>query len=133
MRVRTFTVPFAKIVGDEAHELDFGPDDRVVVRPLFGLSKAEIEQWAARIGEVEKQGLDEDADKEAAGEAADRLIVDLLADAIREWHLEGPTGPIDKPATPEALNALPGALAGSLYRFLTTYRGEAATNPTNRG
>ena len=133
MRVRTFTVPFAKIVGDEAHELDFGPDDYVVVRPLFGLSKAGIEGWAERIGEVEKQGTDEDADKAEASAAADRLIVDLLADAILEWHLEGPDGQIAKPGTPEALNALPGALAGSLYRFLTTYRGEAATNPTSRG
>lgn len=130
MRVRTFTVPFAKIVGDEAHELDFGPDDYVVVRPLFGLSKAEIEAWADRIGKVEKQGADEAGDATAA---ADRLIIDLLAEAIREWHLEGPTGPIDKPATPEALNALPGAIAGSLYRFLTSYRGEATANPTNRG
>lgn len=133
MRVRTFTVPFAKIVGDEAHELDFGPDDFVVVRPLFGLSKAAIEGWAARISEVERLGTDETADKAEASAAADRLIIDLLDDAIIRWSLEGPEGPIDKPGTPDALNALPGAVAGALYRFLTTYRGEATTNPTNRG
>jgi hypothetical protein len=127
MRVRTFTVPFAKIVGEDAHELDFGPEDRVVVRPLFGLSKADIEAWAARIAAVEDAGKEE---AEGAGELADRLIIDLLSEAVIEWHLEGPEGPIGKPGTPEALNALPGAVAGSLYRFLTSYRGEAPGNPT---
>ena len=127
MRVRTFTVPFAEIVGEDAHELDFGPEDRVVVRPLFGLSKAAIEAWAARIAEVEKAGTDK---TEGAEEMADRLIIDLLSEGVIEWHLEGPEGPIGKPGTPEALNALPGAIAGSLYRFLTSYRGEAPGNPT---
>ena len=127
MRVRSFTVPFAKIVGEDAHELEFGPDDRVVVRPLFGLSKTEIETWGARIAAVEKAGTDEADD---ALELADRLIVDLLTASLTEWHLDGPDGPIEKPGTPEALNALPGAIAGSLYRFLTTYRGEAPGNPT---
>jgi hypothetical protein len=127
MRVNTFTVPFAKIVGEDAHELDFGPEDRVVVRPLFGLSKADIEAWVARIAEVEKAGTDKAI---GAEEMADRLIIDLLSAAVIEWHLEGPEGPIGKPGTPEALNALPGAIAGSLYRFLTTYRGEAPGNPT---
>jgi len=127
MRVRTFTVPFAKIVGEDAHELDFGPEDRLVVRPLFGLSKADIEAWAARIAEVEKAGTDKAI---GAEEMADRLIIDLLSAAVIEWHLEGPEGPIGKPGTPEALNALPGAIAGSLYRFLTSYRGEAPGNPT---
>ncbi len=127
MRVRTFTVPFAKIVGEDAHELDFGSEDRLVVRPLFGLSKADIEAWGARIAEVEKAGTDK---AEGAEEMADRLIIDLLSAAVIEWHLEGPEGPIGKPGTPEALNALPGAIAGSLYRFLTSYRGEAPGNPT---
>jgi hypothetical protein len=127
MRVRSFTVPFAKIVGEDAHELEFGPDDRVVVRPLFGLSKAEIETWAARIAEVEKAGTDK---AEGAEAMADRLIIDLLSEGITDWHLDGPDGPIEKPGTPEALNNLPGAIAGSLYRFLTTYRGEAPGNPT---
>jgi hypothetical protein len=130
MRVRTFVVPFAKIVGEDAHELDFGPDDHVVVRPLFGLSKAEIEAWAARIADVEALGKGED--KPAAEAAADQLVLDLLNAAILEWVLDGPDGAIAKPTTPEALNALPGALAGSLYRFLTTYRGEAVGNPTKR-
>src|SRR3990167_9085289 len=124
MRVRTFTVPFATIVGDEAHELYFGPDDHVVVRPLFGLSKTEIEEWAARIGEVERLGIaaaDDVAAKTEAAGAGGQLIVDLLATAILSWQLEGPNGPIEKPTTPTALNALPGAIAGALYRFLTTY------------
>ena len=127
MRVRSFTVPFAKIVGEDAHELDFGPDDHVVVRPLFGLSKTEIEEWAARISEVERLGNEK---AEGAEAAADQLIVDLLGRAVLSWHLEGPDGPIEKPTTPAALNALPGAIAGSLYRFLASYRGEVAGNPT---
>lgn len=130
MRVRTFTVPFKQIVGDEALELDFGPDDFVVVRPLFGLSKTIIEQWTTRITEVEKLAI---SDEPGASDAADRLIVDLLAEGILSWHLEGPTGPIEKPGTPEALNALPGAIVGALYRFLTQYRGEPGPNPTTRG
>ena len=131
MRVRTFPVPFATIVGDEAHELDFGPDDHVVVRPLFGLSKTEIEEWAARIGEVERLGIADDvAAKTEAAAAADQLIVDLLATAVISWQLEGPAGLIEKPTTPAALNALPGAIAGALYRFLTTYRGVVTGNPT---
>lgn len=130
MRVRTFVVPFAKIVGDDAHELEFGPDDHVVVRPLFGLSKAEIETWRDRIAEVEKLGT---AKAPSAEAAADQLILDLLASSVIEWQLDGPDGPIPKPTTPAALNALPGAITGSVYRFLTTYRGEAATNPTTRG
>ena len=127
MRVRTFTVPFAKIVGDDAHELDFGPEDRVVVRPLFGLSQTEVQELSARIKEVQRLGEDEAPE---ANDVADRLIVDLLAVGITEWHLDGPTGPIEKPATPEALNALPSGIATSLYRFLTSYRGEAPGNPT---
>jgi hypothetical protein len=130
MRVRTFVVPFDKIVGEDAHELDFGPDDHVVVRPLFGLSKAEIEAWATRIADVEELGKGED--KPAAEAAADQLVLDLLNAAILEWNLDGPDGAIPKPTTPEGLNDLPGAIAGSLYRFLTTYRGEAAGNPTKR-
>ena len=129
MRVRTFVVPFSKIVGEDAHELDFGPDDDVIVRPLFGLSKAEIEEWGARITDVQKLG-EEKADTAEA--AADQLILDLLAASVTEWVLDGPEGAIAKPTTPAALNALPGAIAGSLFRFLTTYRGEAA-NPTTGG
>ena len=127
MRVRTFVVPFAKIVGDDAHELEFGPDDHLIVRPLFGLSKSDIEAWSERIKAVEEAGT---AEKPEAEGLADQLVLDLLAAAIIEWQLDGPEGPIQKPTTPDALNALPGAIAGSLYRFLTTYRGEAAGNPT---
>ena len=129
MRVRTFTVPFAKIVGEDAHELDFGPEDRVVVRPLFGLSKTEIEAWQTRIAEVDELVKNE---APGAAEVADRLIIDFIAASVIEWHLDGPDGPIEMPGTPEALNALPGAIAGSLFRFLSNYRGEGG-NPTTRG
>ena len=36
---------------------------------------------------------------------------------------------ISKPVTGEELRALPGALAGNLFVFLSTYRGDAV-NPT---
>lgn len=129
MQVRTFTVPFAKVVGDEAHELEFGPDDFVVVRPLFGLSRGEIAAWQERIQAVEVMAETKAPEAEAA---SDQLVLDLLHAAIVKWSLEGPDGSIEMPGTPEALNALPGALGGSLYQFLTTYRGEAGANPTKR-
>lgn len=123
MQIRTFRVPFSRVVGDEAHELDFGPEDYLVVRPVFGLSRTEVQGWAARVAEVAEA---DDAAK------ADQLILDLLGEAVIEWHLGGSDGkPIEKPGTVAALNALPGAVAGSLFAFLSSYRGEAP-NPTTR-
>ena len=130
MRVRTFVVPFAKIVPDDAHELEFGPDDHVVIRPFFGLSKTEIDAWNARMNAVDDAST---ADPIKAPEMAHQLVLDMLNAAIIEWRLDGPNGPIPMPTTPEALDALPGTIAGSLFRFLSTYRGEATANPTTRG
>ena len=126
MKVRTFTAPFRTVVGNDAHELDFGPDDYLVVRPIFGLSRSEVETWATRIREV---GASEAGP--VAEEAADHLILDLLRTACIEWHLAGPDGPIPQPGTREALSALPAALAAGLFGFLTTFRGH--TDPTTRG
>jgi hypothetical protein len=152
MRVRTFTVPFSTVVGDDATELEFGPDDRLVVRPLFGLSASEAQEWAIRIVAVEDEGVatlrqeDETAEayrarskseaykkKLAAAEAeADKLILDLIAATVTEWHLAGPSGDIPMPRTPADLDALPAGLRVSLYPFLKEFRGKDA-NPTTNG
>lgn len=139
MRIRTFTVPFAKVVeavAPDAHEIEFGPGDFLVVRPLFGLPREEQAGWSERIRSVEEQAEAakdlprSDPARVAAEEAADLLVLDTIRAAVLEWHLEGPDGrPIEMPGTPEALNALPGGIAASLYPFLTRYRGESP-NPT---
>lgn len=136
MRVRTFTVPFAK-VASEATELEFGSDDYLVVRPLFGLPREEAAAIGDRIKQVEDlaegaQGLPTtDPVRQKADEASDELILDVIRTACVEWHLEGPDGPIEIPGTRKALNSLPGGLAAALYPFLTRYRGEDP-NPTPR-
>lgn len=127
MQIRTFRVPFTRIVGDEATELDFGPDDYLVVRPLFGLSKTELEGWTARFGEITAIV---ETDEKKAVKLGDRLLLDLMGTTIVEWHLAGPDGVIPQPGTSEALNGLPGAIAGGLLGFLSGYRGEASGNPT---
>ena len=134
MRIRTFTVPFAKVAPD-ATEIEFGPDDYLVVRPLFGLPREQQAAIWKRISEVEtlaeaaKDAPPDDGDRLATEEKGELLILDMLRTACTEWHLEGPDGPIPIPGTPEALNALPGGLAAGLYPFLTRYRGEDP-NPT---
>ena len=122
MRAKTFTVPFAEIVGDEAAELEFGPDDYLVVRPIFGMSAENLRGWIKRITSV---------DPDAPDDVGDQIVLDLLEATCQEWHLDGPDGPIPQPKTPKALLALPGALHGSLFRFLTSYRG-GWPNPTTR-
>jgi len=121
MRAKTFTVPFAKIVGDEATELEFGPDDVLVIRPIFSMSAEQLRGWIKRINEI---------DSEASAEIGDQIVIDLLDATVQKWSLSGPDGePILQPRTPEALVALPGAVAGSLFGFLSSYRGEGP-NPT---
>lgn len=122
MRAKTFTVPFSKIVGEEATELEFGPDDYLVVRPIFSMSAEVLRGWIARINEIEP---------DAPQEVGDQIILDLLDVTCEKWSLTGSDGPIPQPKTQEALLALPGAIAGSLFGFLTTYRGEGP-NPTTR-
>ena len=134
MRIRTFTVPFAKVAPD-ATEIEFGPDDYLVVRPLFGLPREQQAAIWKRISEVEtlaevaKDAPPDDGDRLAAEEKGELLILDMLRAACDEWHLDGPDGPIPIPGTPEALNALPGGLVAALYPFLVRYRGEDP-NPT---
>lgn len=137
MKLRTFTVPFARVVGDEATELEFGPDDFIIVRPLFGLPRDEITAWSRRIESVEKAAKEavdlppDDPVRKAAEALSDTLILDVIRGAVQTWSLTGPDGtPIEMPKSPSDLEALPGGLAAALYPFLSTYRGEA--NPTTR-
>jgi hypothetical protein len=123
MKIRTFTVPFAKVVGDEATELEFGPDDYMVVRPIFSMSAGEVRAWQERInGLIGRDGG-------VPNEEADEIVLDMLGATCVEWSLTGPEGPIPQPMTAEALLNLPGAIAGSLFSFLSNYRGEGP-NPT---
>ena len=114
MRAKTFTVPFSKIVGDEATELEFGPDDYLVVRPIFSLSAESLRGWVAKLNAVDQ----------TSDAAADQLILDMLDVTCQEWHLTGSDGPIERPRTQAALLALPGAITGSLFGFLSSYRGD---------
>lgn len=133
MRVRTFKVPFAKVVPAEATELEFGPDDYIVVRPVFGLSASRLQHYLDLIAKATAD-LDPERDEKAQlaeREAmSDQLVLDLLEEGVREWHLSDEDGKaIARPTTAEEIRALPGALAGNLYNFLSTYRGDAE-NPT---
>lgn len=122
MRAKTFTVPFSKIVGEEATELEFGPDDYLVVRPIFTMSASSVRGWVARVNEIEPDAPDE---------VGDQIILDLLDATCEKWSLMGEDGPIPQPKTQEALLALPGTITRALFGFLTTYRGEGP-NPTTR-
>lgn len=120
MRIRSFRVPFSKVVPEDAHEIEFGPDDYMVVRPLFALPANEIAELAERMTAADSD------------EKAEPLIAEILATAVLDWHLADENGvAIPKPKTGEDLRQLPGALAGALYPFLTSYRGDAE-NPTTR-
>ena len=126
MRAKTFTVPFSAVVGEDAKELDFGPDDYLVVRPLFGLPATDVRQWSERINAFS------DLEGEAAAKEADKIILDAIGTTVIEWSLVGEDGkPIDKPKTAAALNALPAVIRGALFTFLTQYRGDDK-HPTTR-
>lgn len=136
MRVKTFTVSFAKLAA-EATELEFGPDDYLVVRPLFGLPREEQTVFGERIRRVntlaeEAQSLPrDDPARMAAEEQGESLLLDMIRSACVEWHLSGDDGPIERPGTSAALDVLPGGLVAALYPFLVLYRGEDP-NPTTR-
>jgi len=140
MRAKTFTVPFAKIVGEDATELEFGPDDYLVVRPIFGMSALDIRATQNRIEAFEAKPTEAQkiADPKKRAQAMDKLnieagelILSLMDLAIIDWKLADDKGSIDRPRTVEALDNLPGAIRGGLYGFLCNYRGEDG-NPTTR-
>ena len=121
MRIRSFKVPFSRVLPEDAHELEFGPDDYMVVRPVFGLSAEALTELLDRMQKAETE------------EDGDALYADVVAQTVLEWHLTDETGAaIPVPATRADAKSLPGALAGALYDFLTSYRGDGP-NPTTRG
>lgn len=124
MRARTFRVPFAQVAPD-ATELEWGPDDYIVVRPLLTRSAADAFAIQARLAEIENIPGHK-------GELARRaFIVDIIDELIVEWSLTDADGrTVPKPTTAEAFLALPSGLAAALFGFLMGYRGDEAANPT---
>lgn len=117
MRARTFRVPFGRVAPD-AIELEWGPDDYVIIRPLLTKSPADLAVIFARL-----------ADEEDAKVVA----IEILDECIVEWSLMGEDGrAIPKPATWDDIDALPSGLGGALVNFLYRYRGEAP-DPTTAG
>lgn len=123
MQLKTFTVPFSEIVPADALELAFDESDFVVIRPIYGQPVADIRGLQERLTKLTAESTDDEADQ---------LILDLLKTAIVGWNLAGPTGPIPMPTSSAELNALPSALRGALFPFLTSYRGKGP-NPTTAG
>ena len=122
MRIRTFRVPFARLVGEDATELEFGPEDYLVVRPIFGLPAEQVAGLSNRMTSL----------TEGDEAAADVLLLDLMGSAIVEWHLTGPEGEdIPRPQTGDEVRKLPAGLAGAFFSFIATYRGDVE-NPTKR-
>jgi hypothetical protein len=124
MRARTFRVPFSQ-VAPEATELEWGPDDYIVVRPLLTRSASDAFAISARLAETETM-------TGKKGEEARRaFIVSIIDELIVEWSLtDGEGRTVPKPTTAEAFLALPSGLAASLFGFLMGYRGDEAANPT---
>ena len=134
MRIRSFRVPFSQILDDESHELEFGPDDYLVVRPVFALSAEALQAIQERMAAIGEAAASDDPDKvKQAERLSDKLYEDVVKATVLEWRLADENGvSIDKPATRAALRKLPGPLAGGLYNFLITYRGDDGPNPTTR-
>ena len=137
MRIRSFRVPFSRVVPNDAHEVEYGPGDYMVVRPLFGLPAGEAQEWAERIADVRRRALeasDSDDPKkvEKAGDALDALVVAMIDALVVEWNLEAPDGSrIAKPEKPADLAVLPLALRHGLFPFMQSYRGDAPDPTTS--
>lgn len=117
MQIRSFRVPFDRVMAtsDAPQELDFGPGDYLVVRPLFSQPTSIVREIRDRVAAITTDSADADADA---------LTLTLLGRCVAEWHLDGPDGPIALPASVEALNELPSSLRGGLFGFLIGYRGD---------
>ena len=122
MEIRKFRVSFEEIVGPDATELAFGPGDYLIIRSIFGMPTTSIRDFQERLAKVTE---------DTAAEEADGLILDLIGRCVAEWHLETAEGSIPIPRTSEDLNALPGAIRGSLFGFLSGFRGKP--DPTAAG
>ena len=124
MRARTFRVPFSR-VAPEAVELEWGPEDYIVVRPLLTKSPGELATIHARLAKG--------ADGEGAETDRQTLLLEVLSSVVIEWHLDGESGPIPRPVTWADIDALPSGLGGALFDFLFTYRGDGPEDPTTAG
>ena len=113
MRIRTFRVPFSRIV--DVPELDFGPEDYVVLRPVFGQPADVLTEFLERVAAL----TDEDKDE------SDRFALDLLERTVAEWHLTDEAGEaIAQPRTAAEMYRLPAQVSGGLVTFVMGYRGD---------
>ena len=120
MQLRTFTVPFSSVVDKDARELDFAETDFMVVRPIFGQPVSAVRSLQDRLGKLTAESPAEDGDQ---------LVVDLLAASVAKWSLDVNGEPVPMPRTVVELTALPAALRGALFTFLTSYRGPVDPTP----
>jgi hypothetical protein len=125
MRARTFRVPFSRVAPD-AVELEWGPDDYMVVRPLLTRSAAEAIALQAKLDSV--SALPRDAAGQKAGRA---LILEVIGESVTEWSLTDADGrAIPLPRTDAEYLALPSGLVQAIFGFLMSYRGETEGHPT---
>jgi hypothetical protein len=114
MRTRTFRVPFSR-VAPEAHELEWGPEDFIVIRPLLAKSPGEL---AAMHGKLDEASKGTEGTREA-------ILLEILRDAVVQWSLTGEDGEaIPMPKTWAEVDTLPSGLASALFEFLFTFRGD---------
>lgn len=124
MRARTFRVPFAR-VAPQAIELEWGPDDYLVIRPLLTRSPADVNAIYARMNAASAGEGSED-DRQA-------LLLEVLHDVVVEWSLrDADGGTIPMPSTWAEVDALPSGLGVGLFDFIFTYRGDGP-DPTTAG
>jgi hypothetical protein len=124
VRARTFRVPFSKVAPD-AVELEWGPEDYLVVRPLRSMAAGEYNALLAGF---------RDPAKETASDAENAdFLLGILRTTVLEWHLTGEDGEaIAMPATWADVDALPVGLGAELFTFLFTYTGDTP-DPTTAG
>ena len=120
MEIRTYTVPFSEIVGPEATEVTFGPDDYVQLRSLWAYPASEVSDILRRQQTLTEDSPDSDAEA---------ILEELLRRCVVGWSLNGPDGPIPKPTNTAEVDRLPTALALRLVPFLATFRGKPDPTP----
>lgn len=122
MRIRTFRVPFSR-VAPEAHELEWGPEDYVVIRPLLSKSPGDLAIMHGRL----------DAAAKGKEKSREEVLLDILGECIVEWSLTDASGAsIPMPRTWAEVDALPSGLASALFDFIFSYRGDGP-DPTTAG
>lgn len=123
MRARTFRVPFSRVAPDLQY-LEWGPEDYIVVRPLFTKSPGELAVIQARAVAAAEEG--------EGSSAQQSLALEVLRELVLEWHLATDDGPVPMPTTWADVDALPSGLGAALFEFMWTYRGDGP-DPTTAG